>query len=142
MILLDTDHLSVLRYAGDPRHSRLNARVRTAVESDIVATTIISVEEQLRGWLARLHTERSPDRQIIWHAKLAGLMSFFQAWRVEPFDRAVADELMRLRGERIRIGTQDLKIAAIALTRSALLLTSNLRDFSRVPGLRVEDWLS
>jgi tRNA(fMet)-specific endonuclease VapC len=142
VILLDTDHLSVLRYADDPRHSRLNDRVRIAAQSEILGTTIISVEEQLRGWLARLHAERSPDRQILWYAKLTGLLSFFQAWRVEPFDHAVADKLMRLRSHRIRIGTQDLKIAAIALTRDALLLTSNQRDFSRGPGLRVEDWLS
>jgi tRNA(fMet)-specific endonuclease VapC len=48
---------------------------------------------------------------------------------------------MRLRRLRIRIGTQDLKIAAIALSRDALLLSANLRDFQRVPGLRVENWL-
>jgi tRNA(fMet)-specific endonuclease VapC len=46
-----------------------------------------------------------------------------------------------LRKQRIRIGSQDLKIAAIALTRDALLLSANLRDFRHVPGLRVENWL-
>jgi tRNA(fMet)-specific endonuclease VapC len=35
----------------------------------------------------------------------------------------------------------DLKIAAVALTNDALLLSANLREFGRVPGLRVEDWL-
>lgn len=35
----------------------------------------------------------------------------------------------------------DLKIVAIALVQDALLLSSNLRDFRQVPGLRVEDWL-
>jgi tRNA(fMet)-specific endonuclease VapC len=35
----------------------------------------------------------------------------------------------------------DLKIAAIALANDALVLSANLREFGRVPGLRVEDWL-
>ncbi len=39
------------------------------------------------------------------------------------------------------IGTQDMKIAAIALVPDALLLSRNTVDFARVPGLRVESWL-
>ena len=34
----------------------------------------------------------------------------------------------------------DLKIASIAIANDALLLTRNLSDFSKIPGLRVEDW--
>jgi tRNA(fMet)-specific endonuclease VapC len=36
----------------------------------------------------------------------------------------------------------DLKIASIALASDATLLTRNATDFRRIPGLRVEDWLS
>ncbi len=35
----------------------------------------------------------------------------------------------------------DLRIAAIALTNNALLLSADLDDFERVPGLKVENWL-
>ena len=45
------------------------------------------------------------------------------------------------RQRRIRIGTQDLKIAAISRVHDALLLSTNVRDFGRVPGLRVESWI-
>ena len=41
----------------------------------------------------------------------------------------------------IRIGTQDLKIAAIVVEHGALLLSRNTIDFERVPGLQVESWL-
>jgi tRNA(fMet)-specific endonuclease VapC len=57
-----------------------------------------------------------------------------------PFDNRAAAEFDRLRQSRIRIGTMDLKIAAIALANDATLLTRNLSDFRKVPGLRAEDW--
>ena len=41
---------------------------------------------------------------------------------------------------KLRIGTMDRKIAAIALTHDATLISRNLADFRRVPGLKVEDW--
>jgi tRNA(fMet)-specific endonuclease VapC len=56
-------------------------------------------------------------------------------------NEAAADRFAELRRQKIRIGSQDLKIAAIAITRDALLLSANLRDFQKVPGLRVENWL-
>ena len=62
-------------------------------------------------------------------------------WNVVRWSEPAADEFQRLREQRVRIGTQDLKIASIAITNDALLLSANLRDFQQVPGLRVEDWL-
>lgn len=56
------------------------------------------------------------------------------------FDEPAAAQFGQLRRARIRLGSMDLKIAAIALSQEALLLSRNLRDFQRVPGLRVEDW--
>jgi predicted nucleic acid-binding protein len=50
------------------------------------------------------------------------------------------EEFQRLCVRRVRIGTMDLKIAAIALANDATLLSRNLPDFAKVPGLRVEDW--
>ena len=58
------------------------------------------------------------------------------------FDEEAAAELQRLRSMKIRIGTMDLKIAAIVLVHDATLLTRNLVDFRKVPGLKAEDWTS
>jgi tRNA(fMet)-specific endonuclease VapC len=57
---------------------------------------------------------------------------------VVSYDQAVEDEFQRIR--HIRIGTQDLKIAATALANRLPLVTGNRRDFAQVPGLVIEDW--
>jgi tRNA(fMet)-specific endonuclease VapC len=62
-------------------------------------------------------------------------------WEIVPWTDAAADELVRLRREKVRVGTQDLKIAALTLVNNGKLLSANLRDFREVPDLDVEDWL-
>ncbi len=45
-----------------------------------------------------------------------------------------------LKGQRIRVGTQDLRIASITLAYKGILLTRNLQHFEKVPGLSIQDW--
>jgi tRNA(fMet)-specific endonuclease VapC len=106
------------------------------------ALTPITLEEQTRGWLAKIHRADPVHGEVPFYALLVDLFHFVAAWPIAPFDSAAAETFERLRRERVRIGSMDLKIAAIALTQDALLLSANLRDFRQVPGLRVEDWLT
>ena len=138
MIVLDTDHLVVLELMRSDVANRLVEGLVHADED--IATTIVSVEEQMRGWLAAIHGAASPQNQIAPYQRLQRLFDFFADWEILPWNQQAADKFEELRKNRVRIGTMDLKIASIALVRDALLLTSNLRDFQRVPGLRVEDW--
>ena len=141
MILLDTDHMTVLRYADNPRHAALASRL-TAAAAERFATTIVSAEEQMRGWLAMINKARDVRGQVSAYDRLRALFAFYAAWETVPFDDAAADQFERLRAARVRIGTQDLKIASIALSRGATLLSANRKDFEKVPGLRVENWIS
>jgi tRNA(fMet)-specific endonuclease VapC len=59
---------------------------------------------------------------------------------VPYFDGTAATVHERLLSQKVRIGTQDLRIASIALSQNAVLLTRNSQDFSRVPGLELDDW--
>jgi tRNA(fMet)-specific endonuclease VapC len=99
------------------------------------------LEEQMRGWLAEIGRARDIHHQILSYEKLADLCQFFARWGLVTFDVRAAEEFGHLRKQRIRIGTPDLKIAAIALVHGALVLSANRRDFSKVPGLRFENWL-
>ena len=138
MLVLDTDHLVELD-RGSSQGAALQRKLEDA--GDAVATTIISPEEQFRGWLAQLHRQRDPHEQIATYQRLQRRMAFFAAWHVLPWDTDAADILQELRRQRVRIGTMDLKIASIVLAQDATLLSRNLRDFQQVPNLRVEDWL-
>lgn len=140
MILLDTDHLSVLLSSTHSQYAPLVARLQASADQQFVAS-VISLEEQLRGWLAEIRRQTQIPRQVMPYQRLAELVRFFGHWRLLHFDNAAAQMFMDLRAAKIRVGSQDLKIASVALTHQVLLLSANLRDFEQVPGLRVENWL-
>lgn len=47
---------------------------------------------------------------------------------------------LAFRAQKIKVGTQDLRIVAIALSQNATVITRNKRDFERIPALNIEDW--
>ena len=140
MIILDTDHLSVL---FDTRHRKrpLLQNKMQALTGEEFATTIVTVEEQCQGWLNLIHQVVDPERQVSGYNRLLAYLDFLNGWRILPFEARAAAECVRLRKAKIRIGSQDLKIASIAIVHGALLLSANLRDFRKVPHLRVECWI-
>lgn len=140
MILLDTDHINVLSYPQSRQGIDLAARMRAADQA--FATTDITLEEQARGWLAKVNQARDVANQVPYYERFVGLVAFFSRWQIIPFDDRAAAEFKSLRKQRIRIGAMDLKIASIARVQGAKLLSANLRDFRQVPGLDVENWLS
>ena len=140
MIILDTDLLTLVQRATGTEYARLVTRLDQADEP--VCTTIVSFEEQMRGWLALMAGARTVEQQIQVYVRLRLLLEDFQTRPVIDFDERAATEYQRFRRGKIRIGTMDLRIAAIAAAHEALLLSRNLADFRKVPGLRVEDWTS
>jgi tRNA(fMet)-specific endonuclease VapC len=72
---------------------------------------------------------------------LTRLVEVLANWKIARFSPEAASEFSRLQKLRLRIGAQDLKIAAIALAADATLLSANLRHFELAPGLKVQDWL-
>ncbi len=140
MIILDTDHIVVLKYSHGSEYDTLTAKIAASPDQHFV-TTAITLEEQMRGWLALIRRSNDVHRQVSAYAKLNDLVDYFSRWQRLPFDDATADQFKDLRRAKVRIGTMDLKIAAIALVHESLLLSANTRDFEQVPNLRVEDWL-
>lgn len=74
------------------------------------------------------------------HGSLADaveLLSIFPVYPLTEKSLRLADELVKA---KLNVRKSDLKIAALALELDATVVTNNIRDFSRVPGLKVEDW--
>jgi tRNA(fMet)-specific endonuclease VapC len=135
LFLLDTDILSLVQ-RGDPRV----AKHLCTVPATSVATSIITVEEMFQGRLAQVKRAREGSDMARAYHWLRRTLLFFDGIQVLPFDNAAAENFAALRKRRLRIGSQDLKIAATALRFQAILVSFNRRDFSRVPGLRLADW--
>jgi tRNA(fMet)-specific endonuclease VapC len=101
---------------------------------------VVTVEEQMRGWLGVIARYRDPRQQMAYYDKLIAFVRFFNTWEILPLREPAVHAIRDLRQARVRIATTDLTIAAIALANRATLLSRNLHDFGQVPGLRVENW--
>jgi len=137
-VILDTNHFTEFADASPAGH-RLMALIEER-DADVY-TCIVAVEETLQGWLALLHRLRAGRDQLAAYAKLQKCVEALLTLNILQFDEQAAGLYHDLRRELPRLGTMDLKIAAICIAHEATLLSRNLRDFEKVPGLRVENWL-
>jgi tRNA(fMet)-specific endonuclease VapC len=138
MYVLDTDHLSILERGGiqaQPLLRRLNN-----VDANNVGATIISYEEQMRGWLSYIKKAQTVEKQVEAYKQLQKQLNNYCNIPVIEFDQQAAQEFKRLKINYPRLGTMDLKIAAITLVNKAILLTRNQKDFGQISGLSIEDW--
>jgi tRNA(fMet)-specific endonuclease VapC len=139
MYLLDTDHIGILQRRTQPQFDRLWTRIGQHQPVDFF-TPIISFHEQVLGWNTYLSRARDQKSVVRAYLMFERILADFSSAQILPFDTEAGRRFESLRQQKIRIATMDLRIAAIALTRNATLLTRNLVDFRKVPDLSVEDW--
>jgi predicted nucleic acid-binding protein len=133
MYLLDTDVLSNL--LSKRPSARLLGRLGQ-VPAEHQFTSAITVGELYYG----IH--KSP-RGHDYQRRLE--RSVWPRVKIVPFDRASAEIYGRLRADLERLGRPlpdaDLMIASVGLARKLVVVTGNVRHFSRVDGLKVENWM-
>ncbi len=135
LYILDTDHISLHQRGHRPLRNRL-----LTVSPELLAITIITAEESVRGRLRQVRRAvRSDDRVKAYHW-LSETLDYLNSFRILRYDLHAETHFQAFRRQKIRIGTQDSKIAAIALSRDATIVTRNRRDFEKVPELKIEDW--
>jgi tRNA(fMet)-specific endonuclease VapC len=133
--VLDTDSVT-FQQLGRPT---IVARLAQHAPEEI-ATTAVTLYEQLRGRLAAINRQQ-PDADLQRaYQRLQATHDYYCRVQVLPFDAVAATMYRQLVAQGLRIGAQDLRIAAITLATGGTLVTSNRRHFDQVPGLHIEDW--
>jgi tRNA(fMet)-specific endonuclease VapC len=137
MFLFDTDHITIIQWKTQPAYDRLVERMNPL--SDFFFP-IVSFHEQALGANAYISKARDATGIVRGYRIFQKIVAGFAEAQVVPFDEAAASVFAGIGAKRIRISTMDLRIASIALSRDMTVLTRNLSDFRKVPGLKVADW--
>ncbi|MBW4658487.1 MAG: type II toxin-antitoxin system VapC family toxin [Drouetiella hepatica Uher 2000/2452] len=137
--LLDTDHISALQRRSGSDFKNLAARISQLPAADF-GLSIISFHEQILGAHNFINRARTRVDVIRGYTLLLETLQGFSAAPVLQLDAEAIAIFNELREQRVRVSTMDLRIASIALSRNLVLLTRNISDFEKVPGLALENW--
>jgi len=96
----------------------------------------------MEGRLSQIKKKRAKKQHQVLAAYdgLKEAADFLRPYSVLSFSLASLARYDTLLGMKLNVGKDDLRIAAIALEAGAVVVTRNLRDFQRVPGLSCVDW--
>ncbi|ARI82576.1 MvpA [Microcystis aeruginosa PCC 7806SL] len=80
------------------------------------------------------------EKLIKGYQGLRDIVNYLSKFKIFNYTLEAHYHFRELREQKIRIGTQDLRIASISLSEKSILVTRNYRDFSQIPNLRLQDW--
>jgi tRNA(fMet)-specific endonuclease VapC len=135
--ILDTDCVSLFLEG--------NQQIRETAASKFpdVAITIITVQEIFNGWAGKINDPSQADKLVWLYTKLWRTTEFFKKVTILNFTETartchqnLLSESKSLTKKRLE---KDMRIAAIALANDGILVTRNVRDFSSIPNLHIED---
>lgn len=131
--LLDTN---ILIYLIRNQPPSIAQRIDALPESDTLCMSLVTWAELLKG------AERSTRKTAVLRRLNALARQVPVRYPADPaICRHYAEQATRLKEAGTPIGANDLWIACHALAEDATLVTHNMREFKRIAGLRVEDWV-
>ena len=136
--ILDTDHISLFLAGNESVITQMGKHTND------VAITIITVQELFNGWNGKINDPKQINRLSFLYTKLWTTTNFFKAIAILNFDSDAENCYLNLRQNYRSLAkkkiAKDLRIASIALTQNAIVVTRNEKDFSQIPGLIIENW--
>ncbi len=137
--LLDTDILSIFERPGSSEYPTLMTRLYRCDESD-VGVPVVCYDEQAHGCHKLIINARNATQLLRAYDLLHKVLDAFRSYPLMQFDADALIVFEQLKPLKLRIGTLDLRIASVALSRNMTVVTRNVSDFGRVPNLLVENW--
>jgi tRNA(fMet)-specific endonuclease VapC len=138
LYVLDTDHVSLLLQGNKEVVSKV-----TLVAQNLVIT-IVTVQEIFNGWVVKINDRSESENFVRLYTQLWTTQEFFRGVRILNFDATAYSCYQRLLRENQQLNKKrlqkDLRIASIALSVNAVMVTRNQKDFSQIPDLTLEDW--
>ena len=107
---------------------------------DELATTVITVEEQLSGWYTLVRRAKDSRQLARAYQRLADTVALLSRFRVLSFTEPAIDRFDYMKGLKLGVKHMDLRIAAITLEHGGTLVSRNTKDFLTVPSLQIQDW--
>lgn len=138
MYLLDTDVLTLFfRYPG--QQPLLQQRILSTPAENLFIS-IISVEETTQGALELVKRDHLKDGGVRGYRLLHNMMTDFKTLEICPFTSEASVIHKNMSAATKRIGRNDCKIAAIALSKGFTVITRNVEDYRAIPNVMFEDW--
>lgn len=135
LYLLDTDHLSHYHRG----HAAVSRHLRGKTPAQVF-TSVITAEEIMRGRLAQIRAAKTEAEHIKACYWLIEGLELLKEFAILPYDQLASQHYQALRQQKLRVGSQDLRIAAVALAAQATMVTANRIHFAQVSSLSLEDW--
>lgn len=139
MIVLDTDIVTLLSYG---KSEKLQERIAAALEREVLAVTIITRMEVLRGRYDSIMKAANDNELLKAMARFRTseeLLDSFHLLDVNDIAARHFKEMTKAK-RRIKMKRGDMLIACIALAHQALLITRNVEDYKPATALRMENW--
>jgi tRNA(fMet)-specific endonuclease VapC len=133
--LLDTDMLSLFQKG---HHTVCQHCAAAAPQSVLIS--VITLEEQFLGWYTRSRQAKSDAELAQASESMVAFARFIRQLPILALTMPAIQRYHQLKGMKLNVGKNDLRIAAVALEARATVVTRNLRDFGRVPNLQLEYW--
>jgi len=133
--VLDTDTLSLLKRG----HQHIVKRL-ASIPLVLRSTTVVTAQEHMRGRLAQINRAKNMEQLIFAYWQFQDTFQDFTQIQILPFEQRAVAYFQNLQYLKTRVGTLDLRIAAIVLANDGILVTANQRHFNQVAGLATVDW--
>ncbi len=136
--LLDTNIVST--FLDRQRNSPNLTKRILSEQPEHLFISLITIEEIMRGALGEVNRFRQKSSIINAYHEFGNLFDALHRFQILPYTDSAHQIYQAMTPEQKRVGTQDCRIAATAISLGYVVVTVNISDFYKIGGVIIEDW--